>query len=349
MAAPEDVRRVVADTVARHLETKLGDRGLLLGPDDLSKADALAAALGRRLLMAAVDEIYRDRREQGADVAIDFGSEAGEHRVGAALAFGAATARVLAPEHVCDRERIELLCAVFNLGIGLVDGICDQDPEVGGRFVKLIDERALLAAAEAPEARGWLRTRLSAQLAADAASAFTADVIEAFFEILHRAYPYDRWLSLRRGLGADLAAALEAERTSVDRSEGPVSREQLIECSRGTSVLPFQIIETLAVGARAPRGSSAGTLLGEAMWRIDDLVDLVADARSGALNGLLLAAGGESSEAALERLHGSVDLAGVAARAADDLAAGLRRAAGETHRELFLTFVQRYAAISSRS
>jgi len=45
-------------------------------------------------------------------------------------------------------------------------------------------------------------------------------------------------------------------------------------------VLPFEIIETLATGAT----TAAGTDLGEAMWRIDDLVDLGRDASSGALN-----------------------------------------------------------------
>ena len=134
------------------------------------------------------------------------------------------------------------------------------------------------------------------------------------------------------------------------------AREQLIECSRLTSVLPFQIIETLAGGADAPPSRRAGTLLGEAMWRIDDLVDLCDDARSGALNGVLLAAtpdagvrSGRDLSAALERLLASTDIACAAAEAAERLLAGLQRCGGDAaddHGRLFLYFVQRYAGIA---
>ena len=174
----------------------------------------------------------------------------------------------------------------------------------------------LAAASEPPRERGWLRAAVPPALAADPAAAFTVAIIEVFFETLHASYPDDAWLALRRGVGTQLCAALEAERQSVVRSPEGTTREQLIECSRLTSVLPFQIIETLACGAETPREPSAGTRLGEAMWRIDDLVDLCEDAHSGSLNGVLLAAtpdagrrGGRDLPAVLERLLTSTDIA----------------------------------------
>jgi hypothetical protein len=110
-------------------------------------------------------------------------------------------------------------------------------------------------------------------------------------------------------------------------------------------VLPFQIIESLAEAEYGHADSTAGTRLGEAMWRIDDLVDLCQDARNGSLNSILLAAGGHDGVAALERLLKTTDIARAAGQAADDLQAGLKRADDPTP---FLYFVQRYAGIALR-
>ena len=99
---------------------------------------------------------------------------------------------------------------------------------------------------------------------------------------------------------------------------------------------------------------TAGTQLGEAMWLIDDLVDLCQDAHSGSLNGILLAAttgAGRPGErdvlAALERLLDSTDIACAAADAAEKLLAGLQLA-GDDHQGTasFLHFIQRYAGIA---
>ena len=120
-----------------------------------------------------------------------------------------------------------------------------------------------------------------------------------------------------------------------------------------TSVLPFEIIETLA-GANAERVvPSAATLIGEAMWRIDDLVDLCSDARCGALNGVLLAADGVLDPAVggyrldtLESLLASSCIADAAAEAADNLSAGLCQAERDAGRNAFLHFIHRYAAVA---
>jgi hypothetical protein len=82
------------------------------------------------------------------------------------------------------------------------------------------------------------------------------------------------------------------------------------------------------------------------MWRIDDLVDLGADARSGAVNAVLLGTGASDPVGALERLLASTDLRHHAAEAAESLSAALPPA-GEA-RDTLLCFVHRYTAIPPR-
>jgi hypothetical protein len=359
---PARIEQAVSDAVAEHLETELGDRGLLLAADGVVAAEAEAAQRGARLLTCVMNRCYPISR-QGRAVEVEFESERDAARLAAALVFGAVTACVLVPsKRDCEPAgSVELLCAMFNLGIGLIDGLCDEDAETGGALLELVHEQDLVNAAEEPQGRDWLRATLPTALAEDHTVAFTVDIIETFFETLHAVYGDDAWLQRRRGLGTQLRTALEAERQSVIRSVDGTAREQLIECSRLTSVLPFQIIEALAGGNHAAADRSPGTLLGEAMWRIDDLVDLCQDARYGALNGVLLAAtekpgqpgGGRDVVAALERLLASTDIASAASQAADSLLAGLQLAGGgrvSTHDDqpslLFLYFIQRYAGIA---
>jgi hypothetical protein len=349
---PARIEQSVSDAVTHHLKTELGDRGLLLTADGLAAAEAEAAHRGANLRMWVMHQCY-PMTCQGSG-AFEFESEHTAARLDAALAFGAVTARVLAKRGVeCFAGSVGLLCAMFNLGIGLVDGLCDDDVETGGALLELVQGSDLAEAAEAPRARGWLRSTVPPALVEDPTVAFTVDIIEAFFATLHAVYPEDGWWQRRRRVGTQLGAALEAERQSVLRSADQTAREELIECSRRTSVLPFQIIETLAGGDHAT-GPTAGTRLGEAMWRIDDLVDLCQDARRGSLNGLLLAAAtgaGRPGErdllAALQRLLDSTDIACAAADAAEKLRAGLQLA-GDDHQDtpLFLHFIQRYAGIT---
>ena len=366
MEIPARIEQAVTDAVAHHLETELGDRGLLLTADRLAAAEGEAAQRGARLLTETVEQCYPIGRQGGRALALEFESEREAARIEAALAFGAVTGRVLVPGKR-DLEQlagsVELLCAIFNLGIGLVDGLCDEDAETGGTLLELVQREGLTGAAEEPRGRGWLRTALPPALADDHSVAFTVDIIEVFFETLHAVYPDGAWLQRRRGVGAQLGAALEAERRSVSPSAGQAAREELIECSRLTSVIPFQIIESLAGGDPASTEPTAGTQVGEAMWRIDDLVDLCHDARCGALNGVLLAATEEPADpvgerdlvAALERLLASTDIASTATEAAERLLAGLQAAGGghandQDHRpsRSFLHFIQRYAGIAPR-
>jgi hypothetical protein len=352
---PARIEQAVGDAVAHHLKTELGDRGLLLTADGLAAAEAEAARRGARLLTGVIHRCYPISRQGGQTLALEFESQREAARIDAALAFGAVTARVLA-KHDVERfaGSVELLCAMFNLGIGLIDGLCDEDAETGAALLELVQASDLGKAAEEARARGWLRSTFPPAFVGDPTVAFTVDIIEAFFETLHDVYPDDGGSQQRRRVGEQLGAALEAERRSVIRSADQTAREELIECSRLTSVLPFQIIETLAGGDHAPTERTVGTRLGEAMWRIDDLVDLCQDARRGSLNGVLLAAAtgaGRPAErdllAALERLLDSSDVARAAADAAEELLAGLQLA-GDDHQDTasFLHFIQRYAGIA---
>ena len=350
MAIPGELELALSAEVSRLLETELGVRGLLLGSERLAAAEADAAERGVRLLRRAVEACYPAVR-RGAAAELDLGAARDAARLASALAFGAVTARVLA--HEVDDE-VELLCATFNLGIGLVDALCDRAPELGGPFLDLVRERDLRTAAGELRPRGWLQLQLPPPLATDATASFTAVVVEVFFETLHAVYPHDRWVEFRGGVGVELLGALEAERRSVAWAAEGARLEELVETSRLTSVLPFRILETLAVGGSAVGGPrpSAGERLGEAMWRIDDLVDLGADVRSGALNGILLRARGAPRATAggaatvLERLLASGGLSTAAVEAAESLQAGLTLAAPSDERAAsFLGFVQRYAGI----
>lgn len=359
MPVYERLRQAVEDEVRRSLQTELDARGLLLTrpASEAAAADAarLGAAMLHRLLELAYAEILQDDRDTGVHFADDYTAT----RIGLALAFGAVTADLLTPpgRDACEGPAgaIDVSCAVFNLGVGLVDGICDSSPQDGLRLLDAIHATDLAGAARERLDRRLVED-LPPSLAADSGVHFTVRVIQAFFELLHSNYPGEGGSTVRDRVGARLAEALDAERQSIESSVAPVGRDRLIECSRLTSVLPFQIIEYLATGDHALPSPTAGTLIGEAMWRIDDLVDLVQDADLTALNGVLLDATAEpecaanrDGGAALERVLASQAIPVGAAKAAEFLDVGLTDAPGGTPahdgRRLFLSFVQRYAGL----
>lgn len=359
---PADVERAVEESVVHHLRTELAACGLLLTADALRQANAEAAQRGKALLAGLITRCYGIQPQGSAAVSFQFQSEEGRAHIQAALAFGATTAIVLAPFKDGTKQdfgRIELLCAIFNLGIGLVDSLCDEDSGIGMILLGFLDGDKLTECAEVPRQRGWLHSALPAALAGVAAVAFAADLIEVFFQELHTVYPGQHSLDRRRGIGAQLAAALVAERDSVSWLPDMSERERSLQSSRLTSVLPLQIIESLACGSITTDEKSAGTLLGEALWRVDDLVDLCQDARGGALNSLLLRAlddaprseKGHDPVTALERLLGSTDIAEAAAEAAECLVGGLGLGDGLQPAQrgstipAFLYFIQSYAGV----
>lgn len=359
---PADLERAVEESVVHHLRTELSACGLLLTADALCQAHAEAAQRGKALLAGLTTRCYGIQPQGSAAVSFEFQSEEGRAHIQAALAFGATTAIVLAPFKNGGRQdfgRIELLCAIFNLGIGLVDSLCDEDSGTGMILLGGLNGDKLMECAEMPQQRGWLHSALPVALAGIAAVAFAADLIEIFFQELHAVYLGQRSLDQRRSIGKQLTAALRAERDSVCWLPDMVERERSLQSSRMTSVLPLQIIESLACGSITTEERSTGTLLGEALWRVDDLVDLCQDARCGALNSLLLRAlhddrgsvKGHDPVTALERLLGSTDIGEAAAEAAECLVAGLRLGDGLQPAErgstiaAFLYFIQTYAGV----
>lgn len=351
---PERLESAIDNAVVRHLKTEFGDRGLLLSSADFAIAEMKTAALGRRLMTSVLQQCYPTA--DGLTVEFEFAGDIA--RIGAALAFGAVTSNLLASSLSDGSHRqttAGFLCGTFNLAIGLVDGVCDAEPAIGERLLDHFRGADLIGAAEDRRGPGWLQAGLPLVLAADAGVAFTVSVTEAFFENLHGIYAHEA--DVRRIVGEQLADALEAETASMRRPLTELSVERMVECSRATSVLPFEIIEVLTIGARTPAAPSAGTLLGDAMWRIDDLVDLSDDARSGALNAVLLEAFGRRGRhdhydlADLQALLASSGIASAAAEAADCLRNGLRLA-GVVVRDdhhAFLQFVQRYAGLDPSS
>jgi len=268
---PATLETTIDTAVTRHLQSELGARGLLLNSAELGLAESTNAALGRWLMERLLRECYPDAE----GLAVQFERTDDMARIGAALAFGAVTSRVLAGAHdrAGRRSSVEYVCGVFNLAIGLVDGICDGDTTIGAQLLDHCHDADLIGAAIERPQRGWLHTRLPNLLAADDAVAFVATVIEAFFAGLHDLYVDDP--QVRRIVGQQLADALEAETDSVRDPFTALSAAGRVRCSRATSVLPFEIISTITTAELAPAVSSRATMLGEAMWRVDDLVDRV--------------------------------------------------------------------------
>lgn len=357
MEIAEQTTNAVAHAVRHSLSTELDARGLLLTGDALAAAGDDASRSGAALFRRLIAHCYPGSQQAQRTTSVEFEGHQAASNVEFALAFGSVTADVIAPPnptgHESPSNSVDLLCAVFNLGIGMIDGLCDGTPRIGLPFLQLVQDMDVGVAADQNWARDRLQSALPAALAADATAVFTARVVAAFFDLLHVAYPGDQWSALRRHVGAQLESALEAERRSVDRSVALTTREQ-IDCSRLTSVVPFQIIEALATRNHALPEATPGTLLGEAMWRIDDLVDLAADIRVGALNGVLLAttdttrATDAPAVPTLEEVLTSGAIPAAATLAADYLDAGLTATAADARdRRMFLSFVQRYAGIAA--
>ena len=316
----------VEDAARAQLRAALDDRGLLLGEADLVAGIEAAAALGRRLLTDVVERAYRDVLASRASVRIAFGHSGTGPRMGMALAFGALVARLVRPVGARPfPDEPDLLCAVFNLGIGLVDSLCDASPHEGLPLLCALGELDLPGLV-APE--GGLATTVCPDLLADPTVAFTVRVVGLFFDQVHSVLSGDDSRGARSRVGLLLADALAAERRSVGRGSGG-DGESLVETSRRTSVLPFQTLSILAGGAPDGPAWATATALGEAMWRVDDLVDVGQDAESGALNSLLVAGGDldaricVAAREAAEQLATALEVApgGAAANARRDLLA----------------------------
>jgi hypothetical protein len=304
----------LAETVRDALNAEFHARGLLL-----TDADNTTAA--PELLHRAIALSFPEHDLTSQHVEVLFESHDERTRIEQALLFGWVTAEVLAPGAVDDRPR--LLCALFNLFIGMIDSFCDTEPHGGDALMAALLSFDVEAQTIGALQKGRMLASLPFAASVDPTIAFIARVIDAFYSVLHATHS----LSVRKDVGRLLAQALAAEKLSVAASSnGP---DELLEASRNTSVLPFLIMGTLVQGDIA-----AATHLGEAMWRIDDLIDLEADAESGALNSLLITGAPDRDT-----------IKAVAREAAEHLHAGL----GDLHQGQFLAFVHRYTGITPES
>ena len=131
-----------------------------------------------------VSHCYQSSLQGDLAADVEFDDDQAATRIELALAFGSVTASLLTPRRP-HRGRsvgsVDLLCAVFNLGIGLVDGLCDGAPQFGLRLLRAIQALGLSGAARERGLGDRLRSALPASLAADPTVAFTARIIELVF------------------------------------------------------------------------------------------------------------------------------------------------------------------------
>src|SRR4029079_982914 len=119
----------LVDAARNALRAELLERGLLFGDTDLLTT---APELLARALALCYPEF--DLSSQRVDVVFESVEERG--RIEQALLFGWATADVLAP--TATDHRRPLLCAMFNLGIGMIDSLCDNDPLRGAALLEFV-------------------------------------------------------------------------------------------------------------------------------------------------------------------------------------------------------------------
>ena len=169
MDSPDGICDAIEQAVTDRLATELRDRGLLLTADRFEDAGTRAATDGTRLLTSVIHRCYPLSEYDTQVLTLQFDSEREAFRVRSALAFGAATAGLLMSPLQPERrtESVGLLSAIFNLGIGLIDGVCDEDADTGLELLNLIDLGNVADAARQPRPRGWLRVQLPAELEAD--------------------------------------------------------------------------------------------------------------------------------------------------------------------------------------
>ena len=123
--------------------------------------------------------------------------------------------------------------------------MCDEDADTGLRLLKLIELGNVAEAARQPRPAAGCVCSYPPRWKPIPACQFAADIVETFFATLHATYPGDPWSDLRARVGDQLAAALEAERSSLVSSLSDASLGQLTQYSYATSVLPFEIVGTI--------------------------------------------------------------------------------------------------------
>jgi hypothetical protein len=198
---------------------------------------------------------------------------------------GTACARLLGVRGQAARSSVDW-CARFNLGISLVDWLCDEAEareEVAGlpAFALLAGRRSASRVPVRAEARylDALAHDLLAELARDAGPPAAGEPRSAL------------WPSLRRMLRAELASAKPG-------LPSPAGLDAALSQLRLTSVEPFRVMAErtlLAQGRRPSRSRIAaarrlGRAIGECVWLVDDAADFWHDLGAGRGNRFVIEA-----------------------------------------------------------
>lgn len=217
------------------------------------------------------------------------------------LSFGyelGAGLHALLTDDAAHRDAAAELGALFNLGISLFDLIYDHFPALLEDFGGLFNDGVLRQLADEPQAE---RPSFDWESISSDELRVLLRIISAFFERLHALHQRlesaegrsTAWERLR----ASLLAAYQAEQQSAPASTAPAA--EAVEVARRKSTLPFQVIYLIAALAALPISQPRTAVtrrladdIGLIFWLTDDLVDIVPDFQTDALNALLAGASG---------------------------------------------------------
>jgi len=213
-------------------------------------------------------------------------------RVPLVLAFGFETGTAfysLQDRRQKHRREAGNLCAIFNLGISLFDLIYDNFPAMARELSQWFIERQSIS--PLPTARSPLADSSSTGSQTTEVRLLTT-LINWFFDQLESAANISRNTDVYQRVTRHLFEAYHAEMNSAPASQGSASTA--VRISQAKSTLPFIIITELSslfvVQPRsgvAPLVRSLTRHLAANFWLTDDLVDIIDDARAGALNSIV--------------------------------------------------------------
>lgn len=244
--------------------------------------EALLAALPRNdrawLMSPATFGASNNRFKMQTPLALAFGYSLGD---GLQRLYGGASDKAISEA-----------CGLFNFGISVFDLLQDTQPELVPGFNSCFDHDVLRRLNSDPASHSALRETASS--CEEPEIRLLLQIIAAVYERLN-ALAVDSPEGAFETLTSRLAAAYTAEMKSSSCELQTATGQ--IEISREKSTLPFLIIDSICSlrsggdDRRAVRDALT-TDIGIAFWLTDDLVDVIGDVRSGALNSLLVRAVG---------------------------------------------------------
>jgi hypothetical protein len=185
-------------------------------------------------------------------------------------------------------------CGLFNFGISIFDLLHDTQPQLVSEFTSHFN-RDVLARLQSDES-GPAALRQSACTSEQPEIRLLLQTIAGVYERLHDAAGGPRSAAFAP-VATLLARAYEAEMRSAACTS--TTQADRLAISHAKSTLPFAIIGAVSALGRgsAARADHQALVddIGMIFWLTDDLVDVVGDARSRALNSLLVRAAGEDT------------------------------------------------------